>query len=835
MDRSYNESLTKGERFGGGFGSREGAYYPWIDTMRGICMIAILIFHTEVYYAGDIITPYQCYVHNALAGFFFISGYLFLGDKGFSLAHKIKYIARSLVLPYFIFTIILGVLKILFQNADAAVVLSKIILGQASWFVAALIVAELLMCITMFITRGKTVFLCLVAVLSFAIAFVFGNKHDPSPHYYQQNLWYFNDAMLALGIIICGTLYRRFESFFNRFHPILYTSSLFFLIIIIKIMIMTRHEDTVIGSVEVSNIPLFLADITVSTLFLVALCKWLGRVFMISWTGEHSLVYYFFCGASPTLVALLLNKIGFPYGSYWQLIIALVLVYDLCTIISFIVYRYLPFLTGKRKTKAAALLFIFILVPNKAISQTFSEMKATANEHSLPLINLTVDINNLRNTYFINGEIEIFDPQETYSDTHHCLLRYRGASSLTNEKKSFAVKLIDENGNDFDSNIFGIRNENSWILDAMASDKMRMRNVVCFKLWNEISKTPYETNFNRRNGIVGTHVEVFLNGQYHGLYCLSDKVDRKLLSLKKYSSDTSGNITPRGLLYKCVSWSGGSNLEYYNDESTDNASWNAWELKYPEDYPSSETWQPLIDFIDFCSTKTTDQDFLDNYNEYFYVDNFTDYLLFVYALGITDNTYKNSYLSVVNINNGHKMLLTPWDMDSSLGRLYNGNEYKKLFDVDNIKKYSPLKRLFKYDKDNITDKVYNRWQELSATTFHPTHLKETIHNYAASIEKSGAWQRERDKWNGNPVELSANIYEEEDYIMEWYAQNYEFIDNKIGHNTTSITHYQTPNTNQPTPNTYHPTPIFDLSGRRIIPNRPGIYIKDNRKYILPRK
>ena len=56
---------------------------------------------------------------------------------------------------------------------------------------------------------------------------------------------------------------------------------------------MTGNEDTVIGSVEVSNIPLFLADIAVSTLFLVALCKWLGRVFMVSWTGAHSLVYYF--------------------------------------------------------------------------------------------------------------------------------------------------------------------------------------------------------------------------------------------------------------------------------------------------------------------------------------------------------------------------------------------------------------------------------------------------------------------------------------------------------------------------------------------------------------
>ena len=72
----------------------------WIDTVRGICMVAILLFHTEMYYAGRDITPYRCYVHNALATFFFISGYLFCGGRdggGFRFAHKVKSISRTLI------------------------------------------------------------------------------------------------------------------------------------------------------------------------------------------------------------------------------------------------------------------------------------------------------------------------------------------------------------------------------------------------------------------------------------------------------------------------------------------------------------------------------------------------------------------------------------------------------------------------------------------------------------------------------------------------------------------------------------------------------------------
>lgn len=796
----------------------------WIDTLRGICMIAILLFHTEVYYVGETIVPYQCYVHDALAAFFFVSGYLFIRNGKFSFSHKIKSIMRSILLPYFIFTIIIAALKVLFLHVDAGEAFGKIILGQASWFVSALIVAELLMAVILLITRGKSLLLCFVAILAFSAAFIIGNKHNPSPLHYAQNLWFVNDGLMALGIMICGILYHRYEQVFDRFHNILYTSFLFILLVIIKIMIIKGDEATVIGSVEVSNIPLFLADITVAILFLTSVCKWLGRVFLVSWTGAHSLVYYFFCGASPTFVAILLNKIGFTYSSYWQVIIALILVYDICTIIAWLVFRYTPWLIGKRKKSLLIILLMLFFVPEHLFAQTFSQMKEEATEYSLPLVNITADTEKITSTEFITGEIEFFDPEGTYSQSHKCLLRYRGASSLRYDKKSFAIKLLDDMDNDLDCDLFGIREENSWILDAMAADKIRMRNMFCFTLWNEISITPYNTQFNNRNGIKGLFVEVFLNGQYHGLFCLSDKVDRKLLALKKIKTDKEENQTIRGLLYKCVSWGGGSNLNYYYDEPTDNATWNAWELKYPEDYPSTQTWQPLIDFIDFCSSDNDDDIFLEHYEEYFYVDNFMDYLLFVCAMGLTDNTYKNCYLSIVNINDDHKMLLTPWDMDSSLGRLYNGYEYKNLFNIVNYMNLSPVKRLYLSNKDGFKDKMIARWQQLAATTLCSSHVRNIMEEYINKVSISGAWQRERDKWNDNPVSLPVSQNEELEYIMEWYGQNLQFIDNTISAIATDITNLQTPYT-------YYPETIYDLHGRAVIRPSKGIYIKDGKKYI----
>lgn len=97
------------------------------------------------------------------------------------------------------------------------------------------------------------------------------------------------------------------------------------------------------------------------------------------------------------------------------------------------------------------------------------------------------------------------------------------------DKKSLAVRLVDGRGDDLDANVLGIREENSWILDAMAIDRIRMRNRICFDIWNSMSSTPYDTGYDNRNGTDGVFVELFLNGEYWGLYCLSDKVDRKLL------------------------------------------------------------------------------------------------------------------------------------------------------------------------------------------------------------------------------------------------------------------------------------------------------------------
>ena len=137
-------------------------------------------------------------------------------------------------------------------------------------------------------------------------------------------------------------------------------------------------------------------------------------------------------------------------------------------------------------------------------------------------------------------------------------LKRRGNYAAKQAKKSFSIRLKDNNGSDkLDRRYFGLRNDNNWILDAMAIDKSRMRNRVSTDIWNEFATKPYWSVLepNMRNGTRGQYVEVFINNSYNGLYCMTERIDRKQLNLKKYTPASNGSpAVQRGALYKADSW-----------------------------------------------------------------------------------------------------------------------------------------------------------------------------------------------------------------------------------------------------------------------------------------
>lgn len=467
-----------------------------------------------------------------------------------------------------------------------------------------------------------------------------------------------------------------------------------------------------------------------------------------------------------------------------------------------------------------------------AQESAYDQMKYSLDANSLPLVNMIVDSTQINRTDYVPGEIEIADYSRRTNPKaevvrYLCKYRIRGGSAVSQKKKSYAVKLCDKNGGDLDANIFGIREENSWILDAMAIDRIRMRNRICFDVWNELSHTPYNTKYDGRNGTRGQFVEVFINGNYNGLYCMTDKIDRKLLGLKKVILSGESDVTVRGLLYKGISWGTGYNLRSYAEADVDKAAWNAWELQYPDDYPSINTWQPLMDLIDFCSDKTSLGDFRSDWENWFYKDNLADYAVFTLALGVGDNAYKNTFLSTVNINAGHKYLLSPWDMDMSLGGNWDGEYNEELVKINRYSGIAPFNRLTTQNIDGFKDLQRSKWAENYETLFSIENVSRRMEDYEQQFTLSGAWEREYAKWNGNPVMLKENLGEELEYVKDWYAKNYENLCSQFGLELpTSISTIMEGNKQSPQ--------IYSLDGRRIEAGHlsRGIYIINGKKLMV---
>lgn len=299
-----------GDRVGGG-------RKAWIDAARGYAMLAIYLFHTETYYAGGTVIDYGLYVDNALSCFFVISGYLFCSPgSDVSLRRKLRSVARGIVLPYFVFTLLLALPKHLFHGSgeSAADVLLTIVKGQASWFVAALAVAEVMFALMMqlpsAVRRVAVPVICVAGYvasyfLTFEVMFV----------------WYACVALMSLIFIYAGMLYRTFERRIDAaMRPAVFAACAA-LLVALKWYEWRMGWEMIYGPYCGDSAAVFLVDNIIASLLILSLAKRFDGLRLVNLVGRNSLVWYFFAGASPALSATLFGLAGLPYaGRYFMVL-----------------------------------------------------------------------------------------------------------------------------------------------------------------------------------------------------------------------------------------------------------------------------------------------------------------------------------------------------------------------------------------------------------------------------------------------------------------------------------------------------------------------------------
>ena len=406
------------------------------------------------------------------------------------------------------------------------------------------------------------------------------------------------------------------------------------------------------------------------------------------------------------------------------------------------------------KTEMKRLLMILIVLGLAGI--------ATA-QTALPTVTIVTD-GPIVNSPAVHGIITVDDHQGTVVEMH-AGFKIRGTSSQQWEKKSYRVELwTDETGVEMaDTTFLGMRSDDDWNLEAMYNQPLRLRNKIANELWREIYTLPYQANEpEAASSVAMEYVDVYVNGEHMGLYTLSERVDRKLLGLRKYN----GNI--RGVLFK-GNGPGNASFEELPDYDNTMDEWGQFEWVYPNESDTVIDWSGLYSLVNFVINSTNNA-FYSQYATMFEEDNAIDYFLFVNAIGAMDNMDRNTFIA--RQKKSSAFFYVPWDLDAILG---NDNDGQHAPAVDGLYSNGFFNRLVQdCSASGFAAKAQERYNSLRETVLSKEHIMELIRAQYQTLVDCGAYEIEHEVWPEFEVDPS-----EIEYIAEWLEARLNWLDVEI--------------------------------------------------------
>ena len=355
-------------------------------------------------------------------------------------------------------------------------------------------------------------------------------------------------------------------------------------------------------------------------------------------------------------------------------------------------------------------------------------------------------------------------------------IEYRGESSQHWDKKSYGVETRDAQGENNNVSIFGMPEENDWVLYGPYADKTLIRNALMYQLGSEISEYAPRTRF----------VELVINDEYMGVYLFTEKV-KKDKGRVNISKPTNENISG-GYLVEMI-----SNGSLKEDEThfKMNHSKKEMVVKYPK---PSKIKQEQLDYIagyfnDF-ETALNSPSFADDslgYAAYIDLPSFLNQMLLSEAFNQLDAFCHSTFFYK---RKNEKLRLGPgWDYNRSMGNAEYYNSWrtdvwilKEVYstDPDGWYRVNWPERLMQ--DTSFMRKYANRWFELRKSTFSLEHIYGLIDSYVDLLEESR--ERNFEKYDVIGVDINNkyvfDTYEDEvQYMKDWIYQKFSWLDEQF--------------------------------------------------------
>ena len=339
------------------------------------------------------------------------------------------------------------------------------------------------------------------------------------------------------------------------------------------------------------------------------------------------------------------------------------------------------------------------------------------------------------------------------------LIHVRGGSTKSFPKLGFKISLTtDSLGGNIRENkrsLLGMRQDDDWILYAAYNDQEKIRNVFSSNLWMD---TCGENNsFGIENGMRYEYIELFLNGEYWGLYALGYPIDDLQLKINDNSKEC---------IYKKILWTSEYPISYTEEGEIGG---------YRIASKGKKDWCLLYDFYEKLNDEQTD-------NEWCYssvdIRNAIDYSLFVNLIqgidNVENNLTKNMYLTAVECEDGtYKFLYTPWDMDITWGNNWDTDAHNLTIPYSLNATYNlpmesgPLYMLLINHDSYAWETLLDRYWELRSDLWSEENISRMLEEYENQIFGSGAYMRDMVRWpegSYEEPELKLSVFKE--YVSE---------------------------------------------------------------------
>jgi len=333
------------------------------------------------------------------------------------------------------------------------------------------------------------------------------------------------------------------------------------------------------------------------------------------------------------------------------------------------------------------------------------------------------------------------DPHNDYSGK--IAIEIRGSSSQMFPKKSYGFETRGPN-TQVDSNVslLGMPLEHDWILSANYSDKSFCRNVLAYRLANEMGHYAVRTRF----------VDVVINGTYKGIYVLMESIkrDKDRVDIKKlYSNETSYPDISGGYIIKIDKTTGTGGAGWNSPYQPINHS-NNQKIYFQYDYPKPDSIalaqkSYIQAYVDSFESRLNGPNFRDSilgYTKYIGNNSFID---FFFSNEISKNVDGYRISSYLYKDKEKTLKAGPiWDYDIAWGNanycnanLTSGWSYQPACTGDS---YQPPFWWSKLLQDtNYANQMKCRWVEFRSSILSTSHIHGIIDSIAQVLDESKDW------------------------------------------------------------------------------------------------